>query len=115
MGASTFLQTLFVLLMFSYASKRLLVRAFSCSSRGVARTAAVRPVTFSYTRTFATRAEVSVEEDLDAALDDIIGDTFADVERNGAAAVEANGIVEPGTHIKGSKPIPKSLVEKVSK
>lgn len=114
MGISRFFEALSVL-MFSFASKRLLVRAFSSSARGVARTAAVRPVVFPYTRTFASQVEASVEEDLDAALDDILGDTFDETESsNGVAEQAANGNVEPGTHIEGSKPIPKTLVEKVS-
>jgi ATP-dependent RNA helicase DDX21 len=104
--------------MFSFASKRLLVRAFSTTStRCATKTVGIRrPV--AYVRTFVTQAEATVEEDLDAALDDILGgDSFAAKstrikERNGAVE-QANGSVEvDGTHIEGSKPIPKTLVEK---
>lgn len=92
--------------MFSYASRRLIVKAFTSTVGGTARRAAARPVTFRYAQTFTTRAEASVEEDLDTALDDILGDAFTEADSNGA--------VDTGTHIEGSHPIPKTLVEKVS-
>jgi hypothetical protein len=103
---------LFVAAMFSFASRRLLVRAFSSSSSITTgrRTigAAQRP--FRFAQSFATRAEATVEEDLDAALDDILGDTIEEVESS-----SSNGIAidATGTHIEGSHPIPKALVEKV--
>lgn len=84
------------------------MRAFTT---GATRRTAVRgPVAFRYAQSFATRAEASVEEDLDAALEDILGGdsgiAIADKE-------ESNG-VNTVTHIEGSHPIPKALVEKVS-
>lgn len=103
-------ETLFVLLMFSFASRRLLVRAFTSHVGGTSsRQAAVRPVAFRVAQSFSTRAEATVEEDLDAALDDILGTTKLEAESNG---VKTNG-VDTGTHIEGSHPIPKTLVEKV--
>lgn len=103
--------SLFVLLlaMFSFASKRLIVRAFTTSST----TRRVQPAVFRYAQTFTTRAEATVEEDLDAALEDILGDdTLASFDATSAV----NGIdasTDAGTHIEGSHPIPKALVEKV--
>ena len=104
-------EALFVLIMFSYASRRLLVRAFTShvGAGPAARRAAVRPVAFRHAQSFATRAEASVEEDLDTALDDILGKKF-EPKSNG---VEKSNGVDTGTHIEGSHPIPKTLVEKV--
>lgn len=112
-------QALFVSFMFSFASKRLLVRAFSSSVTRSCATKTVgirRPV--PYVRTFVTQAEATVEEDLDAALDDILGgESFAgaeDIKASANGVEKANGSIEAdGTHIEGSKPIPKTLVEKV--
>jgi hypothetical protein len=56
-------------------------------------------------QSFTTEVEATVEEDLDAALDDILGDAFKQARDYG---------VQPGTHIEGSKPMPKTLVEEVS-
>jgi hypothetical protein len=66
----------------------------------------VRPVAyrFTYVQSFTTEVEATVEEELDAALDGILGDAFK----------EAEGGVAPGTHMEGSKPMPKTLVEVVS-
>ena len=81
-------------------SLRLAVRAFTAPA--TARHLALRPAVARYgLSSFTTQA--TVEEDLDAALDDILGGAFK----------ESNG-VEPGTHIEGSHPMPKTLVEQVS-
>ena len=111
-------EALFVSFMFSFASKRLLVRAFSSSTTRSCATKTVgirRPV--PYVRTFVTQAEATVEEDLDAVLDDILGgESFAaeEIKSTNGVAEKANGSIEAdGTHIEGSKPIPKTLVEKV--
>jgi len=88
------------------------VRAFTSNVGGTARRAAVRPVAFRYAQSFATRADASVEEDLDAALDEILGEAFTEADSNGAIKSSKNGIVDTGTHIEGSHPIPKTLVEK---
>lgn len=86
------------------------MRAFSSTTlRRTVVGAAQRPVAFRFAQSFATRAEATVEEDLDAALDDILGDTIEEVESSNGIAVDATG-----THIEGSHPIPKALVEKVS-
>ena len=103
----TRLSQTFLLLMFSYASRRLAVRAFTSTVAGGTRRLAVRPVAFQYAQSFSSVTEIgaSVEEDLDVALNDILGDTFAEAQSNG---------VDTGTHMKGSHPIPKALVEEVS-
>jgi len=52
---------------------------------------------------FMVSSPSSVDEDLDAALDDILGEAFKEAE---------NPIdMEPGNHIEGSRPIPRTLVE----
>jgi hypothetical protein len=51
----------------------------------------------------SSRNSMAVDEDLDSALDSILGEAFE----------EAEGGREPGTHIEGSRPIPKTLVEEV--
>jgi hypothetical protein len=86
------------------ASVRLAARAFTTSTG--ARRLAVRPVAsrFTYVQSFTTQVEATVEEELDAALDGILADAFKD----------AGGGVAPGTHMEGSKPMPKTLVEVVS-
>lgn len=79
---------------------RLTARAFTTSTG--ARRLAVRPVAsrITHVQSFTTQIEASVEEELDAALDGILKD--------------AGGGVKPGTHMEGSKPMPKTLVEVVS-
>jgi hypothetical protein len=53
----------------------------------------------------SSSATTSVEEDLDAALDDILGEALMEAE---------NPIgVMPGTHMKNSRPMPRPLVEQV--
>lgn len=51
-------------------------------------------------RTFSSSVQATeVDEDLDAALDGLLGETFSEIE---------------GTHMEDSKPIPDALVETVS-
>ena len=85
------------------ASVRLAARAFSTSTG--ARVLAVRPVVsrLTHVQSFTTQVETTVEEELDAALDGILGEALKD----------AGGGVAPGTHMEGSKPMPKTLVEVV--
>jgi hypothetical protein len=59
-------------------------------------------------------AASGIDEDLDAALDDILGEAFAEAEDGIPPTyekVDENGV----EHIAGSHPIPKALVEEVSK
>ena len=51
------------------------------------------------------RFSAAVEEDLDAALDNILGDAFKEAKN----PVD----MQPGTHMKHSRPIPENLVEEV--
>lgn len=83
------------------ASVRLAARAFTTSTG--ARRLAMRPVAsrITHVQSFTTQIEASVEEELDAALDGILRDA-------------GGGSVKPGTHMEGSKPMPKTLVEVVS-
>lgn len=53
----------------------------------------------------------SVDEDLDAALDDILGNPYD--EDDLLAALSSKPFAEPAVHMERSKPIPKTLVEKV--
>jgi len=52
-----------------------------------------------------SRSSAAVEEDLDAALDDILGDAFKEAKD----PID----MQPGTHMKHSRPISKNLVEEV--
>lgn len=57
-----------------------------------------------------TQSSASVEEDLDAALDDILGSAFAEAESGRPDTYDE--VDERGVeHIKGSHPIPEALVE----
>mmetsp|Transcript_21545 Transcript_21545/g.30003 ORF Transcript_21545/g.30003 Transcript_21545/m.30003 type:complete len:852 (+) Transcript_21545:217-2772(+) len=87
---------------------RLGVRAFTLSSTPsrVALQSAVRPLVARTTdlpgRSLSSRAATPVDEDLDKALDDILGDALFE------ASNPAD--MEPGNHIKGSHPMPENLV-----
>lgn len=97
-----------IMFTFLSASRTASVRlALAFTTSTGARRLAVRPVAsrFTYVQSFTTEVEATVEEDLDAALDDILGDAFKEARDYG---------VQPGTHIEGSKPMPKTLVEEVS-
>mmetsp|Transcript_9582 Transcript_9582/g.13573 ORF Transcript_9582/g.13573 Transcript_9582/m.13573 type:complete len:847 (+) Transcript_9582:268-2808(+) len=89
-------------------SMRFAVRAFTVSSTPsrVAFQSAVRPLVARSTditrRSLSSRAATPVDEDLDKALDDILGDAFFEAENPDD--------MEPGNHIKGSHPMPKNLV-----
>lgn len=97
----------------SRRTSRLVAQALTSSSTASRLT--VRPTTAflaaSRSNTFlmqrfkhsTSSSAAAVEEDLDAALDDILGGAFAEA---------SNPVdVEPGTHMKGSRPMPPALVE----
>lgn len=111
------LSTFIMFTVLSGVSRRLTVRAFittaSTNSKRSARIVAsttCRPGNSPYYQDrlifFSTKA--TVEEELDTVLDDMmmLGHTVS------SSKVE-NGTRKPGTHIEGSKPMPKILVEKV--
>jgi hypothetical protein len=54
----------------------------------------------------------SVAEDLDAALDDILGNPYEEDDLL-AALSSSKSFAEPMVHMERSKPIPRKLVEKV--
>jgi hypothetical protein len=98
----------------SKIASRLVVRAFT-SSRTRAITAARVPFSANYQqfRWKTTQGVAAVEEDLDAALDSLLGDAFKEAGEDSQAS---SVIEETGeeSHIKDSHPIPKNLVEEVS-
>lgn len=88
---------------------RVLVRAFTTSyTLPAARTLATANsnVGGAGVPRFLSTNGVSVEEDLDAALDNILGDAFS-------AADEATDLAN-GADMNGSTPAPKELLEEVS-
>jgi len=60
------------------------------------------------TTTPASASSTEVDEDLDAALDDILGEAFSEVDTVPAAS---NGDRRQRHHMEGSRPMPKQLVE----
>lgn len=93
------------LLMFSImfsrrAATSLLVRAFNTGSRTRLVTQRIDSRYPNPSRWLTTAGVARVEEDLDAALDTLLGSAFDDEEKS-------------KEHMKDSKPVPKSLVEEV--
>ena len=86
-------------------STRVLVQAFS--TRGLVTTTAARALVnrpqqqFYVPRQFSSARDVAVEEDLDAALDNLLGDAVKEGK-------------DSEHHMKDSKPVPPTLVETVS-
>jgi hypothetical protein len=108
------------IVMFSLISQRfagrVLVRAFTASSTlPAARTLAKRNVNVggaSRFRFLTTNGAASVEEDLDAALDNILGDAFSVVED--PRDLE-NDDDEAASILKDSLPVPEEVIQEVSK
>lgn len=105
-------------------SLRLAVRAFTASTtapfRSTLASRSVRPTLASLypsQKSLIARFSTStVEEDLDAALDDILGgadDALDDILGEAFLEAENPADMEPGTHMKGSHPMPEALVAKV--
>lgn len=82
-------------------STRVLVQAFTTRASGVATRAQLANNHYQFVpRQFSSARGVAVEEDLDAALDNLLGDAIKDAEG--------------GEHMKDSRPVPPALVETVS-
>lgn len=107
---SKIFQGIGILFMFSSMfSKRsatsLFVRAFNAgSSRRVLTLGSSRFTGSSPSRWLSTQGVAPVGEDLDAALDSLLGTSFDEEEES----------FEAGVHMKDSHPVPSALVEEVS-
>jgi hypothetical protein len=95
-----------VMMMFSMAfsgkvTTRVLVQAFTTRSSAVAARSFL--ATNNNLRQFSSRGAAEVAEDLDAALDDLLGNAF-----------KSENPPAPENHMKDSKPVPPKLVDTVS-
>lgn len=95
-----------VMMMFSMAfsrkvTTRVLVQAFTTRSSAVAARSFL--ATNNNHRQFSSRGATEVAEDLDAALDDLLGNAF-----------KSEYPPAPENHMKDSKPVPPKLVDTVS-
>jgi hypothetical protein len=89
---------------------RFMVRAFTTNSNGLAPTRGVLAGSHIGQHRFLSVRGVAVEEDLDAALDDLLGDAFKDAEE----PLDLEKPNENEAHMKDSHPVPAALVETVS-
>jgi len=81
-------------------------RSSRSSSRSVATTTGVSPPQAQRRRPFSTSSTDRPDEDLDAALNDILGDVIRDAEQPPYDDLDTPAA---GTHMKGSRPVPKIL------
>jgi hypothetical protein len=90
---------------------RFMVRAFTTNSNGLAPTRGVTAGSHVRQHRFlSVRGVARVEEDLDAALDDLLGDAFKDTEE----PLDLEKPKENEAHMKDSHPVPAPLGETVS-
>jgi hypothetical protein len=116
----------FVMMMFSMmlsrrVSTRVLVQAFTTRSNGVATRSVFAANNFHIHRPFSSARGVAaeVDEDLDSALDSLLGDAIRDVEtaaesKDSLLETEPKGAEVEEHHMKDSHPVPPKLVETVS-
>ena len=110
----------------STTCRRFLVQAFTTPRRTVARTTisaastrisstpAVSNSHFLYRTLTTSRGVANIDEDLDAALDELLGSPFDEEDAYvKTATTKRNGDKLAVNHIEGSKPVPQNLVEEV--